>query len=296
MNIPQKEIKLPIRVVDFCSHKIGGDTSTSFMSENENKTKNFFGLEIPYIIDETIPNIIKNLWEKSDILERIEIANKTECDFISIKFNLSESTFQDKLPKIKKEIKEIFAKAKKPIILRGANNKNVDKVLLPFFAKNAPERCIIAFGDDITYEEISVEAAKHNHILVLRSPIDINLAKELNILSRDKGMKLENLLIDPDMGSLGYGLDYGFSIVEKIRECAFDGDDLLNLPIIVFAGEEAFRAKEAKSDKYSESWGEYDQRAVMWEISTAAPMISAGANIVVLWHPKSISTLKGVLE
>ena len=69
----------------------------------------------------------------------------------------------------------------------------------------------------------------------------------------------------------------------------------LNLPIIVFAGEEAFRAKEAKSDKYDASWGEYNQRAVMWEIATAAPMISAGANIVVLWHPKSISTLKGVL-
>ena len=179
--------------------------------------------------------------------------------------------------------------------IRGANNKKVDKVLLPKIAKAAPKRTIIAFADDVTYPEIAKECAKHGHILVLRSPIDINLAKELNILAKEEGMKLENILIDPDMGSLGYGIDYGYSIVEKIRQCAFEGDDLLNLPIIVFAGEEAFKAKEAKSDNADKNWGEYEQRAIMWEISTAVPMISAGANIVVLWHPASIASIKGVL-
>ena len=294
--IPQQQNKLTIREVNFNGAKIGGDLSVSFMREFGNETKNFFALEIPYIVEEGLPEILKKIWQDKNIFERIEFANNTKCDFISIKFNISEDELKISIKKILNELEDIFKTAEKPLILRGANNKNIDKELLPQLAKYAPKRSIIAFGDDVTYEEIAVESAKRGHILVLRSPIDINLAKELNILARDKGMKLENVLIDPDMGSLGYGLDYGYSIVEKIRCCAFDGDDLLNLPIIVFAGEEAFKAKEAKSNKFEEKWGEYAQRAIMWEIATAAPMISAGANIVVLWHPTSIATLKEVLQ
>lgn len=295
-SIPQQQNKLTIREVNFNGAKIGGDLSVSFMREFGNETKNFFALEIPYIVEEGLPEILKKIWQDKNIFERIEFANNTKCDFISIKFNISEDELKISIKKILNELEDIFKTAEKPLILRGANNKNIDKELLPQLAKYAPKRSIIAFGDDVTYEEIAVESAKRGHILVLRSPIDINIAKELNILARDKGMKLENVLIDPDMGSLGYGLDYGYSIVEKIRCCAFGGDDLLNLPIIVFAGEEAFKAKEAKSNKFEKKWGEYAQRAIMWEIATAAPMISAGANIVVLWHPTSIATLKEVLQ
>jgi len=243
-----------------------------------------------------LPSIIKNIWADKSLEERIEIANQTKCDLISIKFNITENNLIEALAEIVSQIPLIFKKSKKPLILRGANNKKVDMILLPKLAEVAPEKTIIAFGDDVTYENLSIQTAKNGHILVLRSPIDINLAKELNILARDKGMKLENILIDPDMGSLGYGLDYGFSIVEKIRQCAFDGDNLLNLPIIVFAGEEAFKAKETKSNNYDSNWGILNNRAIMWEIATVAPMISAGANIVVLWHPESVATLKGVLN
>ena len=116
--------------------------------------------------------------------------------------------------------------------MRGANNKNVDKILLPFLSGLAPQDTIIAFADDSTYDEIATAAVANNQILVLRSPIDINLAKELNILAKDKGMSLDRLLIDPDMGALGYGLDYGYSIVEKIKLSAFEGDALLNMRIM----------------------------------------------------------------
>ena len=130
---------------------------------------------------------------------------------------------------------------------------------------------------------------------MLRSPIDINLAKELNILAIDKGMSPDKILIDPDTGGLGYGLDYGYSIVEKIRLAAFDGDEMLNMPIIVFIGEESYRAKEAKSDTFDKNWGNFENRSAMWEISGAVSMISAGANIVVLQNPKSVKAIKGLI-
>ena len=181
------------------------------------------------------------------------------------------------------------------MILRGANNNSIDVKLIPVLAQNAPKESIIAFADEETYEQIVPYVTKYNHILVLRTPIDINLAKELNILSIDKGMRPERILIDPDMGGLGYGLDYGYSIIEKIKQAAFDGDTMLNMPIIAFIGEESYRAKEAKTDSFEKNWGDYQERSSMWEISGASAMISAGADIVVLWNPDSIKVLKGII-
>jgi CO dehydrogenase/acetyl-CoA synthase delta subunit len=66
------------------------------------------------------------------------------------------------------------------------------------------------------------------------------------------------------------------------------------MPIIAFIGEESYKAKEAKSNTFSEFWGEFEERQAMWEISGATAMISAGANIVVVWNEKSIETLKGL--
>ncbi len=295
INIPEYKIKLPIRTIKHDNIEIGGDTSVSFMTENSNKTRTFFALEIPYIVEENVSPVLKEVWNKF-FNERLEFAQSSDADLVSVKFNITEDNLDTKIVEIIKVLPEVFNIIKKPLILRGANNKNVDKILLPKLAEAAKREIIIAFADDNTYAEIAPAAAKYGHILVLRSPIDINLAKELNILASDKGMSLDKLIIDPDMGGLGYGLDYGYSIIEKIRQSAFDADTMLNMPIMVFAGEEAFKAKEAKSGNFDKNWGKFEERAVMWEIATAAPMISAGANVVVLWHPKSISTLKGVLK
>ena len=95
---------------------------------------------------------------------------------------------------------------------------------------------------------------------------------------------------------LGYGLEYGYSIVEKIKQAAFDGDTMLNMPIIAFIGEETCKAKEAKSEKFDENWGIYEERAAMWEISAASAMICAGVNLLVLWNPDTIKTLKGLIK
>lgn len=296
IEAPLYKTKLSTRILSTDKITVGGDNSIPFMSENGNSTKTLFALEIPYNIDENYPEILTKIWENKTLIERVAFADKTYCDLVSIKFNILEENLEKELIEIEKLLSGIFAATNKQIILRGANIKNIDKILLPLLSKKAPANTIIAFADDTTYEEIATATAQFKQILVLRSPIDINLAKELNILAKDKGMSLDRLLIDPDMGALGYGLDYGYSIVEKIKLSAFEGDTLLNMPIIVFAGEEAFKSKEAKSSNFDKDWGDYETRARMWELATAAPMISAGANIVVLWHPESIKILKEVLK
>lgn len=272
-------IKKSIRTVSSKNLEIGKDSSLSFMRENSNSTKPLVALEF--------------LYSSKNILQ--EIKAEKNADIIAVKFDISQDFSDQKLDEIKTFLKELAIATEKPLILRGVNNNEIDKKLIPFIAQNAPKESIIAFADENTYEHIVPEVAKNNHILVLRSPIDINLAKELNILAIDKGMSPDKILIDPDTGGLGYGLDYGYSIVEKIRLAAFDGDEMLNMPIIVFIGEESYRAKEAKSDTFDKNWGSFENRSVMWEISGAVSMISAGANIVVLQNPKSVKVLKGLV-
>ncbi len=289
-------IKEKIRETKLVNLKIGGVSARSFMEENENNAQPLIAIEIPYILDNTYPEVLKEQWDCLTQEQMLTKADKSNADIISIKFNLTEENIDNNIEKIKDFLKNKVSKLTKPFILRGANNDPVDLKLLPILAEFAPKECIISFAQESTYEQIVPAAAKYNHILVLRSPIDINLAKELNILSIDKGMQPDRILIDPDMGGLGYGLDYGYSIIEKIRQAAFDGDTMLNMPIIAFIGEESYRAKEAKSDTFCEQWGDYKERAAMWEISGASAMISAGADIVVLWNPTSVEAMQKVLK
>lgn len=287
-------IKEKIRKIEFDGLQIGGDSSLSFMSENDNNSKPLLALEIPFGKDNFYPSFLQEN-QSDDFFKNLETAQNTEADVISIKFNTEEENLKEFIEELPKVFEKINSVIKRPLILRGANNTEVDRILIPVLSKLINKPSIIAFADEYNYEDIVPSVIENNHILVLRTPIDINLAKELNILTSDKGLSPDKILIDPDMGGLGYGLEYGYSIVERIKQAGFDGDKMLNMPIIAFIGEESYKAKEAKSDKFSEHWGDYSQRAAMWEISGASAMISAGANIIVLWNPQSIETLKELL-
>lgn len=289
------KIKEKIRQTEINSTLIGGDSSVPFVCENQNKTKPLIAIEFLFFEDNSYPEILKNIWNCKTSLEYLKKANSSNADVISIKFNATKENLEQQIAEIKTFLDKLHLMTNKTIILRGANNSEIDKILIPILAKYKSKEVIIAFAEEDTFETIVPDVIKNNHILVLRTPIDINIAKELNILTIDKGLAPEKILIDPDMGGLGYGIDYGYSIIEKIRQAAFDGDTMLNMPIIAFIGEETYRAKEAKANTFSEDWGDYQQRATMWEISGATAMLCAGANIVVLWNPESVKTLKGIL-
>lgn len=256
-------------------------------------------IELPYRFDADYPDVLRQAWGAETLEQALEKAQNSDADMVCVKFNISRENLENELENVKEFLKNTVSKVKKSLILRGANNNEIDIKLVPLLAKYAPKECVIAFADENTYETIVPEAAKRAHTLVLRTPIDINLAKELNILSIDKGMNADKILIDPDMGGLGYGLDYGYSIIEKIKQAANgenqNSDKMLDMPIIAFIGEESYRAKEAKSETFGVSWGGYEKRAVMWEIAGASAILSAGADIVVLWHPDSVKSLKGAL-
>ena len=102
---------------------------------------------------------------------------------------------------------------------------------------------------------------------------------------------MDKIIIDTDIGGLGYGLDYGYSTIEKIK---LEDDEYLKMPIISFAPFESLKTKEAKSEAFSESWGSLKDRAKMFEIASATAVKAAGADIIVLHNPDSINVMKGL--
>ncbi len=251
-------------------------------------------LEILFKIRENFPDILKEYWGKdviSDPIKWFEHAQKKAlnvgAEFLSVYFNIEDS---DEIENAKKTAAQIVKIAKMPLIIRGCGQKQLDEELLCALAPLIKKKSIIACAQDTNYQKIVQKTM--GHFLVLRTPIDINLTKELNILSMEEGLLPQNILIDPDMGAVGYGLDYGYSIVERIKIAAHEGDKALDMPVIVFAGEESFKAKEAKSTDFAPSWGDLKTRSACWEIASATALACAGADIVVLWHPESVLALR----
>lgn len=266
-------------------------------------SKPVLALELNIFDFEASSHIVKDYYEAKckpqDAKCLVKTAQETDCDILALKFNIPEDNLAENIKKAKALLAELLPDIKKPLLVRGINNKSVDVKLLPALMEILDREVIIAFADENTYKEIVPPVVKGGHILAIRTPIDINLAKEMNILTSDMGLSLDKILIDTDMGGLGYGLEYGYSIMERIKLAAIGenigGDKMLNMPLIAFAGEEALKAKEAKSDTFDKSFGNFKKRSLMFEITTASAVIAAGANLIVLEHPDSVKTLVDVV-
>ena len=126
--------------------------------------------------------------------------------------------------------------------------------------------------------------------------MDVNLAKQLIILIRDMGLPLDRILMDPTTGALGYGIEYGYSVMERLRLAALQGDGMTQQPMLVTPGEEAWRQKEARvSVGVPAAWGDWQERALNWETLTAAALIESGGDVIVLRHPDSVRRIKAMI-
>lgn len=273
-----------IRETEFHNLKIGGETSFPIF-------RPVFVLNIAIFNTNENFQIVKDFYKTSDRLELVKQAQQSDCDILGLKFNIENL---EQIPQAVKLLKELLPYIEKPLLIRGVNNNDIDCKLLPELTKILNKRTIIASANDNTYKEIIPEIIQGNHIAVLKSPIDINLAKELNILSKDLGLDLNNIVIDTDIGGLGYGFEYGYSIMEKIKLEGLKGDNYLNMPLISFACEESLKTKEAKSDTFDKNWGDLENRAISFELASAASAMAAGANMIVINYPPNIATMRGL--
>jgi len=195
-------------------------------------------------------------------------------------------------------VKAVLAATGLPIVVKGPGQADADNELLVAAAEAAPgERIAIGICEDKNYRTIVAGALAHKQLVMASSPIDVNLAKQLNILISDMRLPLERVLMDPTTGALGYGLEYTYSVMERLRLAALQGDDKTQQPMICFVGEESWRQKESRvPEGVPEEWGDIEERGVSWEIITATSLLEAGADIVVLRHPKTVSVIRETIN
>ena len=185
-----------------------------------------------------------------------------------------------------------------PLIITGCGDDAKDNLILPACAEaSRGERCLIGSAVQDNYKTIAAAVLADGHSIIAESPIDINIAKQLNILISDMGLPLERIVINPTIGALGYGLEYAYSIMERARLAALSGDKTVASPFICFVGQEAWRAKEAKVTKEEfPLWGPEAERGIIWETITATALIQAGADLLVMRHPEAIKKVHAYVD
>jgi len=297
---PKKEYKTSIREVELGGTVAGGENSLLFMhSETQKHTKPLIVCEILTNILPNYPQLLKEAWGESvnNVVECAKKAVEKGFSALAVKFNIDNCDDIDAaIQKSKEQLKEILAVTELPLFLIGTFGREIDAKLLPELAKIADRKCTIGAVEEENFKQIAPTVKEYGHNIIARTPIDINLTKQLNILLTESGFDADKILIDPNTGSLGYGLDYAYSIAERIKQAALQGDDMLNMPIIVFVGEEAWKTKEAKSLNVPAEWGNINNRAILWETITAASMLASGANIIVMRHPEAINQVQKLID
>jgi len=197
-----------------------------------------------------------------------------------------------------KLIEQILKKVDVPLIILGCGDDAKDNMVLPACCEAAKgERCLVGSAVQDNYKTSTAAVLADGHNIIAESPIDINIAKQLNILISDMGLPLERIVINPTIGALGYGLEYAYSIMERARLAALAGDKTVAMPFICLVGQESWRAKEAKASSVEfPAWGPESERGIIWESITATALIQAGADILVMRHPKAIEKINKYID
>ena len=195
-------------------------------------------------------------------------------------------------------VKAVLGATGLPLIVFGPGQAELDNELLVTIAEACKgERLALGICEDKNYRTIVATAMANGHLITARTPMDVNLSKQLNILVSDMGMPHDRIIMDPTTGALGYGIEYGFSVMERLRLAALQGDAMTQSPMIVTPGFECWKTKEAKvGTGVPESWGNWKERAINWETLTAMSLIEAGAAILVLRHPESMKRVKAAID
>ena len=186
-------------------------------------------------------------------------------------------------------IKDIMSQTKVPLIVVGSGDDEKDNDALPRVSQAlAGANCLLGIATQSNYKTLAATCLADGHAIIAESPIDINIAKQVNILIGDMGFDAKKIVMHPTTTSLGYGMEYVYSIMERARLAAFIGDRMLAMPFILFVGQEAWKTKEAK--EYGALQG------VNWEIATSVSMLQAGGDILVMRHPDAARAVMAYIE
>jgi len=222
------------------------------------------------------------------------------ADLIVLQLKSTDPNGMDRSPEEAAQVAKNVADAVDvPLVVWGTANNQKDEAVL----KKISELCdgknvALSPIEEGNYKGVGASALGYGHCIVASSPIDVNLAKQLNILLGNLGVPSEKILIDPTTGGLGYGLEYSYSVMERIRMAALtQEDDKLQLPLINNVGNEVWKCKEAGQPiQDAPTLGDPENRAILMESVAAVCYLLAGSDIVILRHPESVRLVRSFID
>jgi len=185
-----------------------------------------------------------------------------------------------------------------PLIVWGTGNLEKDTGVL----RRVAEVCqganlIIGPVEEGNYKKIGAQAIAYKHTLIASSPIDINLAKQLNILLGNLGVPNEQIIMDPTASGVGYGIEYSYSVMERMRVAGLaQQDDKLQFPIICNLAKEVWKTREAHApDEEASALGNAKKRGILMEAISAMVLLLAGGDVIIMRHPEAIRLVREMI-
>ncbi|CAG0898893.1 unnamed protein product [Cyprideis torosa] len=219
---------------------------------------------------------------------------------ICLQLKSTDPNDQDASPESAAEtVQKVLAAIDVPLIVWGCTNPNKDEEVLKVVAEKCEgKNLLLGPVEEKNYKGIGAAAMGYGQSLISSSPIDVNLAKQVNILLENLGMPMDRVIVDPTTGGLGYGLEYTYSVMERLYLAAMSqGDDKLQFPMVNNIGNEVWKCKEAKQSVEDEPLlGDPERRGVLMEAVAAVTYLMSGGNLLILRHPESIRLTKEFID
>ena len=281
------------------TYRIGGATAMPFhLWEGEMPNRPLVAMEVFDLVSEKYPRVLREVY--GDLLQHpAEMAKvcveKHGADLISVRLEGTHPEKGNRTPEQAVElVKSVLAAVDVPLIVTGHNHfDRNNEVLKAVAAACAGENLLLNWVEQNNYRTIAGAAMGYGHCVVSQSPIDVNIGKQMNILLTNMDLKREQIVIDSLTGALGYGIEYTYSVMERIRLTGLGGDAMLAMPMIVSPGQECAKIKELRaSEKDMPVWGDLSKRAASWELTTATSLLYAGADILIMYNPEAVAALK----
>jgi acetyl-CoA decarbonylase/synthase complex subunit delta len=188
-------------------------------------------------------------------------------------------------------VNRISDKTNLPMMVSGSGNAEKDiEVLTEVCNSVKGTRLIISKVDECEYKKLSTAALANGHVILAFSNLDVNLAKQMNILLSDFGMDTKDMVMDPLMAALGMGLDYSYSVNERIRIAALNGDKMLQIPMVCDCTS-SWEVNDATAEDDG-TMGAPEHRAIWWEAITGMAAMISGADVLIVRAPGAADMLK----
>jgi acetyl-CoA decarbonylase/synthase, CODH/ACS complex subunit delta len=272
------------------SYRIGGGSGLPFLEDTGSSPSPLIAFELCDYLPFWSP-IIRDYC--GDLAGSIADWTKTadtiyKADVIRLHLNSTRQRNFSDIPSLGKTVETVLSSTSLPLIIEGSNEPKIDSEVFQRCGETGQgERMLLGTAEAGHYRSIAAAALAYNHSVIAQSPIDVNLAKQLNILLKEIGVQRDHIVIDPYTGALGYGFEYSYSAMERIRFAALKGDSDLAMPIICSAADTLTIKEVREADPALR-----DAVAVTWEFYTGIAAAAAGAEIICVRHPKTIGMLR----